>query len=161
MTNGSSKDRSGSLFKAQIDRRRLAMFSWAGFTATFAAVRAITFAVRRGKAPDLETGGVHVHHYLWGIALLAAVGGVAVHGTDELRVNPAIAAAYGAGGALVIDELALLIHFKDVYWSRPGRVSVLLAVALIGGVGLSIAIVPSLRHRAEHAAHVTQEAASR
>ncbi len=141
------------------DRRRLAFISWAAFTATFAGVRAVTYAVRRGAAPDLESSGVHLHHYLWGIGLLAAAGGTAVHGSEEVRLNPTVAAAYGAGSALVIDELALLIHFKDVYWSKPGRVSVLLAMVLIGGTGVSFVIVPSLRHRAEHAARVTEEAA--
>lgn len=125
-------------------RQRSALISWATFTVTFAAVRAVTHAIKSPKVParDVKTGGVHLHHYLWGIGLLGVSGGVAVHGSDSVRVNPAVAAGYGIGGALVIDELASLVHLNDVYWSKQGRWSVALAVALIGATGASLAGIP-------------------
>ena len=46
-------------------------------------MRGITYTIRRGGGPfrDVSVGGVHQHHYLWGIGLLAGVGAVAVRGT--------------------------------------------------------------------------------
>jgi hypothetical protein len=52
---------------------RSVLWSWIGFTGTFAAVRGITHAIRRGGGPfrDVSVGGVHLHHYMWGIGLLS------------------------------------------------------------------------------------------
>ena len=50
-------------------------------------------------------------------------------------------AAYGAASALVLDEFALWLNLKDVYWQHQGRESVE-ALALFGGLllwGLLIA----------------------
>ena len=58
---------------------------------------------------------------MWGIGLLSGVGGVAVHGEDKRRRHPVVAISYGAGLALIVDEFALLLDLKDVYWaSRAG-----------------------------------------
>lgn len=142
-------------------RQRSALISWAAFTATFATVRAVTHAVKNPNVParDVKAGGVHLHHYLWGIGLLGLSGGAAVHGSDSIRVNPAVAAGYGIGGALIIDELASLVHLDDVYWSKQGRWSVALGVGLIGVTGLSLAGIPVvLRHRRHPAGeHATTE----
>jgi hypothetical protein len=133
-------------------RQRSALISWVGFTVTFAAVRGLTHAIKNGVSStgDLTIFGVHVHHYLWGIKLLAASGGIAVHGNDRIRSHPLVAAAYGAGSALVIDEFSLLVHFKDVYWTERGRSSVLLATGLIGGTGASFAFIPMWQRRHPH-----------
>jgi hypothetical protein len=122
-------------------------------------VRKLTHAIKEGDAPagDLSAGGVHVHHYLWGIALLGASGGVAVHGSDNIRAHPLVAAGYGAGGALVVDEFALLLHLKDVYWTRHGRKSVVLALGLIACIGASFALIPFWR-RQRATRHGTTEA---
>ena len=42
---------------------------------------------------------------------------------------------FGIGLALVVDEAALLIELKDVYWTGAGGVSVAIAVILIGLAG--------------------------
>ncbi len=126
--------------------RRSALLSWLGFTVTFAAVRGITHAIRAGIGPfgNLQTGGEHLHHYLWGIATLAGVGGVAVHGDDERRNHPVVSIAYGCGLALIIDEFALLLDLRDVYWANQGRVSVDIGVGAVAAGGTAIAAAPIL-----------------
>ncbi|MDT7578545.1 MAG: hypothetical protein QOH17_4878 [Pseudonocardiales bacterium] len=128
-------------------RERAALWSWTGFTATFASVRAITYTIRRGTGPfhNVSIGGAHLHHYLWGIGLLVGVGAVGVRGTDEARHHPLIALAYGAGVALIVDEFALLLDLKDVYWAREGRVSVDLGVGLVAAGGTTFSAIPLLR----------------
>ncbi|HTP16487.1 MAG TPA: hypothetical protein VMK13_11695 [Streptosporangiaceae bacterium] len=127
--------------------QRSALLSWLAFTGTFAVVRGITVSIRAGKGPfrNVSAGGEHLHHYLWGIGLLAGVGAVAVHGDDARRRHPAVAIGYGSGLALIVDEFALLLDLKDVYWAEQGRVSVDLAVGAIAVSGCYFAALPLLR----------------
>ncbi len=115
-------------------RQRSAFTSWAAFTSTFAVVRGITYSIRYGVGPlhDVKLGNTHLHHYVWGIALISAAGGVAVYGDSNQREHPAVGALYGTGLALVIDELALLLELRDVYWQHQGRWSIDAAVCLSG-----------------------------
>ena len=110
--------------------QRAALLSWLAFTVTFGAVRGITYSIKAGKGPfgNLSVGGEHLHHYMWGIGLVSGVGGVAVHGEDSRRRHPVVAISYGAGLALIVDEFALLLDLKDVYWAKQGRISVDLGV---------------------------------
>ena len=104
-------------------------------------------SIRRGVGPfgNLKVGGEHLHHYLWGIALLAGVGAVAVRGSEEHRTHPAVAVSYGSGLALIVDEFALLLDLKDVYWARQGRISVDLGVGAIAAAGSYFAALPVAR----------------
>ena len=119
-------------FASELDPgQQSGLISWLSFTGTFAGVRrGITHAIKAGKGPfkNLSVGGEHLHHYMWGIGLLAGVGAVAVKGDERLRRHPATAVAYGVGLALIMDEFALLLDLKDVYWAKQGRISVDLAV---------------------------------
>lgn len=125
---------------------RSALLSWLGFTATFGAVRAITYSIRRGKGPfrNLSVGGSHLHHYMWGIGMLTGVGAIAVRGEESTRRHPGVALTYGAGVALIVDEFALLLDLEDVYWAKQGRVSVDLGVGLVAAGGTTFTAIPIL-----------------
>jgi hypothetical protein len=127
--------------------QKSALLSWLAFTGTFAGLRALTYSIRAGKGPfgNISVGGEHLHHYMWGIGLLAGVGGIAVHGEDRQRKHPAVAIAYGVGLALIMDEFALLLDLKDVYWAKQGRISVDLAVGGSALAGTYFAAQPLLR----------------
>jgi hypothetical protein len=127
--------------------QRSALISWLAFTATFATVRGITYSIRSGYGPfrNLSLGGEHVHHYLWGIGLLAGVGAIAVRGDESLRQHPVVAVSYGSGLALIIDEFALLLDLRDVYWARQGRISVDLGIGGVAVAGSYFASLPVLR----------------
>jgi hypothetical protein len=124
-----------------------ALFSWVAFTVTFATVRLVTHRIKAGKGRlhNLSVGGVHLHHYMWGILTVSTVGGVAIRGDDRLRRHPVVATAYGAGLALIVDEFALLLDLQDVYWAKQGRQSVDLAVGLISTTGSVLVALPVLR----------------
>jgi hypothetical protein len=135
-------------FREDLDpRQRSALLSWLAFTGTFGAVRGITYGIREGRGPfrNLSVGGEHLHHYMWGIGLLAGVGGVAVHGDDSTRRHPAVAISYGSGLALIVDEFALLLDLQDVYWAKQGRISVDIAIGGIAAAGCYFAALPVLR----------------
>jgi hypothetical protein len=127
--------------------QRAALLSWLAFTVTFGAVRGITYSIKAGRGPfrNLSVGGEHLHHYMWGIGLLSGVGGVAVHGEDRQRRHPAVAISYGTGLALIVDEFALLLDLKDVYWAKQGRISVDLGVGGSALAGTYFAAQPLLR----------------
>ena len=128
-----------------------ALISWLAFTGTFGVVRGITHAIRAGRGPfkNLSVGGEHLHHYMWGIGMLAGVGAVAVRGDEKLRRHPATAFAYGAGLALIADEFALLLDLKDVYWAKEGRVSVDVGIGGSSLVASYFAGLPVIREVAK------------
>lgn len=111
------------------------------FVVTFGVTRAITRLIRAGRGPFRNTavGGVHVHHQVVGIFLLLGAGG----GEFGYRPSPpwlqVLAAVFGVGAALTLDEFALWLHLDDVYWSEQGRKSVD-AVLIAAAIGTLLAI---------------------
>jgi hypothetical protein len=141
-------------FHGELDAtQRSALLSWLSFSTTFAAVRGITYSIRAGRGPfhNISAGGEHLHHYMWGIGMLAGVGAVAVHGDERTRRHPGVALSYGSGLALIVDEFALLLDLKDVYWAKQGRISVDIAIGGIAAAGSYFAALPVLRrvHRVQ------------
>ena len=124
-----------------------ALIAWLAFTGAWSGVRGITHAIRAGKGPfrNMSLGGEHLHHYMWGIGMLAGVGGVAVRGDEKLHRHPATAVTYGVGLALIVDEFALLLDLQDVYWAKQGRISVDVAIGGIAAAGSVFAALPVLR----------------
>jgi hypothetical protein len=121
--------------------RRGLVLAWWAFTATFAGLRLLTWLIRIHAAGlgNVSAGGVHLHHYIWGILLLMAV---AIFGLVDRspRVRSLMGIVLGIGLALVVDEAALLIELKNVYWSGFGAVSVAIALILIGAVGSALVL---------------------
>jgi hypothetical protein len=129
--------------------QRSAVIAWASFAATFGVVRGITHWLKAGHGPSgggVSAGGTHLHHYNLGILLLSALGAVTIRGKENHRRHPSAAAAYGVANALIVDEAALLLDLKDVYWAKQGRTSVDLAVGLIAVGGLGVAGIPLWPH---------------
>jgi hypothetical protein len=127
--------------------QKSALTSWLAFTGTFAGLRVTTYSIRDGVGPfqNLSVGGEHLHHYLWGIGLISGVGAVAVRGDEEHRRHPAVAVSYGSGLALIVDEFALLLDLRDVYWAKQGRISIDVGVGAIAAAGSYFAALPVLR----------------
>jgi hypothetical protein len=125
---------------AESRRERFFLASFGFFTAAL-VVRAITFAIHNDIGPfhDVSMHGRHIHHMVWGIALLIAVGYIWLAqigtGTAESNVWAARTSCmlYGVGAALTLDEFALWLNLSDVYWEKQGRESYE-ALALFGSV---------------------------
>lgn len=143
----------------ELTRRRV-LVAWmlGAFLLTFLVTRAITTAIRRGRGPfrNASMGGVHVHHQVYGIFLLLGTG------TAEFTYRPAapwsdvLAALFGAGAALTLDEFALWLHLDDVYWSREGRSSVdAVLIAVVVGALLLVGANPFGETAGQGAAAVT------
>jgi hypothetical protein len=81
---------------------------------------------------------------LWGILSVSSVAGISIRGTDPRTHHPVLPTAYGAGMALIVDEFALLLDLKDVYWAKQGRISVDLGIGAIATGGSVLVGRPSL-----------------
>jgi len=129
-------------FHFRDERRERLFLASLAFLLTFGIVRGITVSIRAGIGPfhNVSAGGTHIHHLVWGIALLIVVGYVWLLevGVGSTWVASLTAIVFGVGAALTLDEFALWLNLQDVYWERQGRVSV--DVVLIFGGLLSVGI---------------------
>ena len=80
--------------------------------------------------------GLHLHHLVWGIILLLLAGFLGFsldRGSPQTEI---LAGLFGVGAGLTLDEFALWVHLKDVYWLEEGRASfdAVVVAALIGAV---------------------------
>jgi hypothetical protein len=129
-------------FHFRNERRERLFLASVGFLVTFGIVRTITHLIRAGVGPihNVTTGGLHIHHLVWGILLLLLVGYIWLieEGTASNWAASLTAVAYGVGAALTLDEFALWLNLQDVYWTGPGRWSV--DAVVIFAVGLSVGI---------------------
>jgi hypothetical protein len=85
---------------------------------------------------SVEAGGVHLHHLVWGISLLL-ISGFAAFVSDLYSPWWQITSiAFGIGAGLTLDEFALWVYLRDVYWSAEGRDSIdaVILVTLIAGL---------------------------
>jgi hypothetical protein len=108
------------------------------FLLTFGFIRTSAHMIRAQVSwwpGNVKVGGTHVHHLVWGILLVLICGyvGVAIHPGDPWR--DIVAVLFGVGTGLTLDEFALWLNLKDVYWSKEGRASidaVMIAAAISG-----------------------------
>jgi hypothetical protein len=125
-------------YRQHIDyRRKTALRLWLAFIATFAFLRGLTYGIRYHLLPfgNVVTGGIHIHHFVWGILLLLIVGFLGLN-LEAPRWHPLLAIPFGIAAALVIDEFALWLNLQDVYWAREGRISVDVAILVASFFGL-------------------------
>jgi hypothetical protein len=105
------------------------------FMITFVATRLYTRLARVYNWGSASAGGVHVHHMVPGVILMALCGTLGFSTIYENGVAAAILAiGFGVGTALTLDEFAMIFHVRDVYWADEGRASV---DAMLMGVALS------------------------
>jgi hypothetical protein len=145
-------------FQAQIVQTgRLPLFCFfvafiLGFGFIRLSVRMIRAQVRWWPG-NVKPGNLHIHHMVFGVVfmVIAGVGGLAAP-LYPVEWRAAAAGLFGLGTALVLDEFALILHLRDVYWTSAGRLSVdmvfvaagFTALLLIGATPVG---VQSLGHR--------------
>jgi hypothetical protein len=124
--------------------RRAGLILLVCFVLSFAFIRMSTRLMRSPKVPwwpgSIETeGGLHLHHLVFGIVLVILTGFFAFAlepGSPWLEI---LAAGFGIGAGLTLDEWALILHLEDVYWSEEGRRSID-AVIMATSVGAAVVV---------------------
>jgi hypothetical protein len=138
---------------------RLPLFCFfIAFLASFAFIRLSVRMIRaqvRWWPGNVSSGGTHVHHMVFGVVLMV-IGGVAgIAGpAHALGWRVGAAALFGVGTALVLDEFALILHLRDVYWTSAGRVSIdavliaagITALLLLGVTPAGVSDVTKFHH---------------
>lgn len=119
----------------------------AAFLVAFLFIRTSSRLIRSPRVPwwpgSVKTGsGLHLHHLVWGIVLVLTTGFLAFALAPDSPWDEILAGVFGVGMGFTLDEFALWIHLRDVYWAEEGRASldaVVVAAALGGLVVLGIA----------------------
>jgi hypothetical protein len=80
--------------------------------------------------------GLHLHHLVWGICLMMSSGFLNFVLKPGSPWSEVLAAAFGIGAGLTLDEFALWVRLEDVYWSQEGRISLdaVVVATLLGGM---------------------------
>jgi len=111
------------------------------FLVTFGFIRTSAHMIRaqvKWWPGNVEVGGTHIHHLVWGIILLLITGYVAIAMRPPSPWQEIDAVFFGIGTGLALDEFALWLNLKDVYWSQEGRRSIdaVIVAAAISGIVL-------------------------
>ncbi|MGM0508231.1 MAG: hypothetical protein ACQERZ_03585 [Fusobacteriota bacterium] len=80
--------------------------------------------------------GHHIHHFYFGIVLIAIAGWIAIVKKPEISLEK-LAITYGIGLGLFMDEIGLLLTWGDYYSDLTYQLSLLL-----GGIFLNIVFFP-------------------
>jgi len=114
------------------------------FLVTFGFIRTSTHMIKaqvKWWPGNVSVGGTHIHHLVWGILLLLIFGYIAVAIAPDSPWREIIAVFFGVGTGLTLDEFALWLNLKDVYWEKEGRRSidaVIIAAAVSGVLLISL-----------------------
>lgn len=98
------------------------------FLVTFAFIRTSARMIRAQVSwwpGNVETSsGLHLHHLVWGISALIVFSFLAVSLEPQSPWWQICVVGMGIGAGLTLDEFALWVHLRDVYWSGTGRSSI-------------------------------------
>ena len=116
-------------FHFRDERRERLFLASLSFLITFGVIRTVTHMIRANVGPFHNVtmnGGLHIHHLVWGILLLIVVAYVWLLevGVGSSWVASLTALLFGVGAALTLDEFALFLNLRDVYWEQQGRESI-------------------------------------
>lgn len=101
------------------------------FLISFAFIRSITHLQKLGVIPNQAAGYLHIHHLVPGIFLLIIAGYIGLSFWTVKHVRTISSILFGIGAALTIDEFALWLYLKDVYWEKQGRDSIDMAIYIV------------------------------
>jgi hypothetical protein len=106
------------------------------FLITFALTRLYTRLARFYAWGSGSVHGVHLHHMVVGIIMVLTCGLVGIASDPGQPWLDIVAVVFGVGAALTLDEFALWLYFRDVYWSEEGRSSIDAAIMGLVFAGL-------------------------
>jgi hypothetical protein len=122
---------------------RPALIAFLAFLLAFLFIRTSARLMRSPKVPwwpgSVTTGDLHIHHLVWGIVLMLVAGFISLM-PIEAPWREIVAALFGIGAGLTLDEFALWLRLEDVYWAEEGRQSIdaVIIAATFGGLVLVV-----------------------
>jgi hypothetical protein len=132
--------------------QRAGVLLLAAFLVTFLFIRTSARLMRSPRVPwwpgSVQTAsGLHIHHLVFGVGLVLASGCLGLLFSPASPWRDVLAVVFGIGAGLILDEFALLLYLRDVYWRAEGRTSLdavviatlLTAMAVLGVAPLDLA----------------------
>jgi hypothetical protein len=124
-----------------LETQRAGFVLLGAFLISFLFIRTSSRLIRSPKVPwwpgsVVTEGGLHLHHLVWGIFLMLVAGFLGFVTNLGSPGRELLAAGFGVGAGFTMDEFALWIHLRDVYWAEEGRSSftAVVVVFLLGGL---------------------------
>jgi len=118
------------------DDRTVAFLILLSFLITFLLTRLYTRIARVRGWGSGHAGDIHVHHMVVGIVFIIAAGWAGLALNPNSPWTEILGIFFGVGAALTLDEFALWLYLKDVYWAEEGRASIdaVILAAMLGSV---------------------------
>jgi hypothetical protein len=133
----------GSLYQRAIEDtgREPEFLFLVSFLLSFGFIRTSAHMIRaqvRWWPGNVEVGGTHIHHLVWGILLLLVFGYVGAVVDPASPWHELAIILFGVGAGLTLDEFALWLNLRDVYWEKEGRRSIdaVIVVAALSGLAV-------------------------
>lgn len=117
-----------------VNRKLIAIIT-SSFLVTFAVARLFVYLVLGHLLPNffLTIRGVHIHHFTYGVFILAGVGLFALLRRPDVatRLYHAMTMIYGIGLGLTFDEFGMWIRLKDDYWVRQSYDAIIIVTLVL------------------------------
>jgi len=133
------------------ESRKLTALILAAFLITFFISRLTVYLVINDFLPDLflTIGNVHIHHFSYGVVILAATGLFLLlarpeAGRRQLRLASVV---YGIGLGLTFDEFGMWVRLEDNYWIRQSYDAVVVVTLLLLNIAYFKPLVKALYER--------------
>lgn len=115
-------------YEATPEPERMLLHVLSGFLIGGAMSRIIAIGIRDGWWPvkNVYVKNRHIHHFIPGI-IISNISAMAA----LLSASPKksfFAFSFGVGAGMTLDEAALLLDLKDVYWTEEGLLSIQLSL---------------------------------
>jgi hypothetical protein len=129
----------------------LSALALVSFAASFVIARVFTTLSQKTV---VVTYGIHIHHFWYGLIMLAIGGwlGISYH---EERIDRMAAVLFGAGGGIIGDEAGLLLTLGD-YWTELTYTVIITFLAIVSILTMLVryqkTILTELRHFARSSA---------
>ena len=124
-----------------LETQRAGFVLLGAFLVSFLFIRTSARLIRSPRVPwwpgsVVTDSGLHLHHLVWGIFLMLVAGFLGFVTNLGSPGRELLAAAFGVGAGFTMDEFALWIHLRDVYWAEEGRSSfaAVVVVLVLGGL---------------------------
>jgi len=122
-----------------VDGREPEFLFLISFLASFGFIRTSAHLIRAQVSwwpGNVQVGGTHIHHLVWGILLLLICGYIGAVERPESPWGHVAIVGFGIGTGLTLDEFALWLNLRDVYWEKEGRRSIdaVIVVAILAGL---------------------------
>ena len=114
------------------------------FLVTFAVSRLFVYLILDKLLPNffLEVRGVHIHHFTYGVIILAAVGFYLIIKRPDLytRTFRWCTSIYGIGLGLTFDEFGMWVRLRDGYWVRQSYDAIVIITLLLLNIAYYAAV---------------------